>query len=406
HSPHQKDFTDDNIRERRIPLDGQDVLADVVRARKPIIIENPDKDPSVNKIFVAEVQTKSFCLVPIMTKQKVLGVIGVDNYYSGKKIMADHLTNLILFANFTALALENASLVTDVKLSQERYRAVLDNSPEAILGLDSSFRITVWNIGAQRLFGDSQEDIVGQFVSKLFDPLIFEIIMREVKAKNFFADLCVAGVNSKGLELEMDVIWAGSEARGDQKEWTVVIRDTSEQRKMQSQLIQAEKLSAVGQLISGVAHELNNPLSVILGYSEMFYKEGKGSVNVPLEDMGLIYENSLRCGDIVNNLLTFVRESHNKKQTVSVTKVVDSAVTLMEYKLRKTDDIVIEKLFEEHIPAVMSDFRQMEQIVVNLIQNACDAMESQSGEKKIVINVYHRENFVFISVADNGPGIS
>lgn len=406
HSPHQKDFTDEDMRKRTVALDGGDVLAEAVRTRKPLLVTDPGSDPRVNKAFVDEVQTRSFCLVPIMTEQRVLGVMGVDNYYSGAGITADHLSKLILFCNFTALALENAALVTDVRVSRERYRAVLDNSPEAILGLDAGFRVTVWNKGAKELFGYAEEEMLGSSASRLFDPLAFEVFSRELAAKGSFADPCVPGIGSNGNKLELYVICAGSgTGRRGGEEWTAVIRDTSEQRKMQAQLIQAEKLSAVGQLISGVAHEMSNPLSVILGLSEMFHRSGADPVKVTAEEMTLLFRSSLRCGDIARNLLAFVRESRKKKQAVSIPEAVDGAVTLMEYKLRRTDNIVIRKIYGEHLPPVLTDLSQLEQILVNLIQNARDAMSRQTGEKTITINAFRREEAVVITVADNGPGI-
>lgn len=85
---------------------------------------------------------------------------------------------------------------------------------------------------------------------------------------------------------------------------------------------------------------------------------------------------------------------------------MDGAVNLMEYKLRRTDNIVIRKIYGEHLPPVLTDLSQLEQILVNLIQNARDAMSRQAGEKTIAINAFRREEAVIITVADNGPGIA
>lgn len=406
HSTQQAGFSSENMRERVIPLDSADILAEVVATKKAVIIENPQEDPRVNKRFTEEVDTKAFCLVPVMAEQKVLGVIGVDNYYSGKKISYDQMNKLMLFGNFTALALENANLVTDIRMSEERYRTVLDNSPDAIIGLDAAFHVTVWNRGAQALFGYSFAEIMGQLVSKLFTPLAFEAVIRKVKGNGFFSDSCVEGVSALGKKLELDITWAGSGRwKHSADEWTVVIRDTSEQRKLQAQLIQSEKLSAVGQLISGVAHELNNPLTVILGNSELLHRVKTDPVCVSAAEIAEIYESAIRCGEIVKNLLAFVRESRKKKQAVMIPQIVASAIALTEYKLKKVDNITVTQKADPHLPPVMADFHQIEQILVNLIQNACDAMSEMTGDKKIVIKVFHRVNSVFVAVSDNGPGI-
>ena len=407
HSTEAVGFDEEKMRARAVPLGGDDILAEVVRGKKPVNVANPADAPGINRRFIEEVATKAFCLVPVMTERKVLGVIGADNYYSGRRITDEQMRNLSLFGNFTALALENASLVSSVKMSEGRYRTVLDNSPDAIVGLDSLLRVNVWNRGAQALFGYTAEEISGQLVSRLFDPLSFEGVLRQVRKKGFFSDCCVPGVNSAGRKLELDVTWAGSGKAPERKmEWTVVIRDTSEQRKTHAQLIQSEKLSAVGKLISGVAHELNNPLGAITGYSEILYRSRTGGTcQVPAEDLAAIYESSVRCGKIIKNLLLFVRETRNKRETVSLGQVVDSSLELMEYRLKKTENIRVVKRIADHLPPVMADYHQLEQILVNLIQNACDALSREQGERKIEIEAMYRITSVYISVADNGAGI-
>ncbi|MEK7721476.1 MAG: ATP-binding protein, partial [Elusimicrobiota bacterium] len=407
HSTEGVGFDEEKMRARAVPLDGDDILAEVVRKKKAVNVKKPGDAPGINRRFVEEVATKAFCLVPVMTERKVLGVIGADNYYSGRVITDEQMWNLALFGNFAALALENANLVSSVKMSEARYRTVLDNSPDAIIGLDASLRVNIWNRGAQALFGYAAVEISGRPVSMLFDPSAFEAILLQIGKNGFFAGVCVPGVSSTGKKLELDVAWAGSGKKNDaRKEWTVVIRDTSEQRRTQVQLIQAEKLSAVGQLISGVAHELNNPLSAIIGYSEILYRNrSSGTSLVPAEDLAAIYESSVRCGKIINNLLAFVRETRKKKQTISPVHVVNSAIGLMEYKLKKTEDICVTTRVGSHIPPIMADYHQIEQVLVNLIQNACQALSRNDGDKKIKVEIWHHVNSVLITVADNGPGI-
>ena len=400
-------FTEDQIRQRVISLASGDILAEVARTKKAVIVDNPFEDPRVNKSFIKEIKTKTFCLVPVMTKDKVLGIMGVDNYYTARRILPDQINRLMLFCNFTAIALENANLVADISMSEARYRTVLDNSLDAIFGLDNSLLVTVWNKGAQRLFGYSTKEMIGRPVSRLFEQSAFETIMREIGANNFYTGSCVTGINSFGKKLELDIVWAGSEKEsGGERDWTVVIRDTSEQRKIQAQLIQAEKLSAVGQLISGVAHELNNPLAVIVGYSQILHKIKTNPICASPEEVGNIYEAAMRCSEIIKNLLAFVRESRRKRQAVSVPDIAASALTLMSYKLKKAENIAITQHAYPHVPPVMADYHQIEQILVNLIQNACDALSETKGTKKIHIDVSYRLSSVFVTVADNGPGMT
>ncbi len=407
HSTHDIGFTDERLQKRKIPLDSGDILAHVAAEKKPVNIQDPFNDPRCNPKYLSEIETKAFCLVPIMTNQKVFGIIGVDNYYSERPITDDQMNNLMLFCNFTGLALDNAELLSGLKWSEAKYRAVLDNSVDAIVGLDKSLKITIWNNGAAKMFGYPAEKMTGQPISGLFEKSVFEAIIREIVRQGFFAGNDIPAVSAEGRKLNLDITWAGSEKdKHPGKEYTVVMRDISEHKKLQAQLIQAEKLSAVGQLISGIAHELNNPLSVILGYSELLEKMLNGKKNAAFSDeINHIYESSKRCREIISNLLAFVRESRDKKQIIDVTQAIKNTISLMEYKLCKTENINITQKLEDYLPPVAGDIQQLEQVMVNLIQNACDALSQKEKNKEIEIRTYHRHNYAYIAVTDNGPGI-
>ncbi|MDP3543903.1 MAG: ATP-binding protein [Elusimicrobiota bacterium] len=175
---------------------------------------------------------------------------------------------------------------------------------------------------------------------------------------------------------------------------------------LQSQLIQAEKLSAVGTLISAVAHELNNPLGAISGYVQLAQQEG-----CPpglRRDLEHIYANVLRCRKVVDNLLFFVRQSRRERGKVDLNAALDSALELLEYRLHKTDDVTVTKDASERAPLIVGDFQQVVQVLVNLINNACDAMAGvvrYPEGKRLVVRTGARAGRAFIRVEDNGPGV-
>jgi C4-dicarboxylate-specific signal transduction histidine kinase len=177
-------------------------------------------------------------------------------------------------------------------------------------------------------------------------------------------------------------------------------------RELQSQLIQAEKLSAVGQLISAVAHELNNPLGAISGYVQLAQLDDcPPSLKRDLEH---VYANVLRCRKVVDNLLFFVRQSRHERGRVDLNQAVDSALELLEYRLVKTEDVSVTKETSEGAPLIVGDFQQIVQILVNLISNSCDAMAGvvryPEGKRLILRTGFNGER-AFIRVEDNGPGV-
>lgn len=175
---------------------------------------------------------------------------------------------------------------------------------------------------------------------------------------------------------------------------------------LQSQLIQAEKLSAVGQLISAVAHELNNPLGAISGYVQLATRDG--CPPALRRDLDQIYSNVLRCRKVVDNLLFFVRQSRHERGKVDLNRAVTSALELLEYRLLKTEDVSVTKQASGGSPSIVGDYQQVVQVLVNLINNACDAMASvvrYPEGKRLLIRTGTAGGRAFIRVEDNGPGI-
>ena len=175
---------------------------------------------------------------------------------------------------------------------------------------------------------------------------------------------------------------------------------------LQSQLIQAEKLSAVGQLISAVAHELNNPLAAISGYAQMALMD-----ECPprlRDDLEHLYKNVLRCRKVVDNLLFFVRQSRQERRRVNLNEAAASALELLEYRLVKTENVRVVKELAERSPEIAGDFQQIVQVLVNLVGNACDAMERPAyrPEGKILTIRTGAQGRPFIDIQDNGAGIA
>lgn len=183
--------------------------------------------------------------------------------------------------------------------------------------------------------------------------------------------------------------------------------DRRQKAELQAQLIQAEKLSAIGQLISSVAHELNNPLAAISGYAQLAQLE-----DAPprlREDLKHVYENVLRCRKVVDNLLFFARQSRQERKRVDLNEAVRSALELLKYRLRKSEDVNVVTEPAEDGPLVRGDFQQIVQILVNLIGNACDAMEGVvrfPEPKRLVLRTGGGDGLAWIEVEDNGPGVT
>ncbi len=173
-------------------------------------------------------------------------------------------------------------------------------------------------------------------------------------------------------------------------------------RHTQEQLLQSEKMSAVGQLISGVAHELNNPLTAILGYAQLMENE---NISERVRDfVQKLYKQAQRTHRIVQNLLSFARQRKPQKQYVDLCRVLEDTLALREYDLR-LNDVTVEVEFEAPLPGVIADSHQLEQVFLNIINNAVDAMLETGKGGALSGRVFLEGDFVCVEIQDSGPGM-
>jgi len=183
----------------------------------------------------------------------------------------------------------------------------------------------------------------------------------------------------------------------------VVARDITEQKRLRQQLLQAEKMSAVGELVSGVAHELNNPLTTVIGFSQLLRMNSNLNEH-DKSDLELIIGEAERAREIVANLLTFARQTHSEKQALSVNDVVEKVLALRAYNLR-TGSISVNKDLEASLPLVTGNFHQLQQVLLNVIMNAEQAMQEANKRGSLTVKTKSDDETLTISIEDDGPGI-
>jgi signal transduction histidine kinase len=170
----------------------------------------------------------------------------------------------------------------------------------------------------------------------------------------------------------------------------------------QNQLIQSEKLSGIGEFVAGVAHELNNPLTSVMGFAELLQQSDMPEQQRKYLDV--IFKSAKRCQKIVASLLSFARRHAPERKVINLNEIVDSAVEILQYQMRTSNIEVVTQL-DPNLPATEADPHQIQQVFLNIINNARQAMEGQSRKGRLRVSTKASEGMVRVIFEDSGPGI-
>ncbi len=249
--------------------------------------------------------------------------------------------------------------------------------------------------------GSEASDEVGQ-LSRAFDKMTDTVNRTQAELKNYSKTL-EKMVESRTKYLEDEV---AERERAEEKLRTAhaqLQEAHDELKSSQEQLLQSSKLAAVGQLVSGVAHEVNNPLMAILGNSEMLLKKNEDERNQ--KRLQRIHDETNRAITIVRNLLSFARKQETEKVPVSVNESIENVINLRAYEM-SLDNIKIETDIASDLPEVMADSQQLQQVFLNLLINAEQAIKEIRDNGKVIIRAERAgKKKIRITFADDGPGI-
>ncbi|RMF94058.1 MAG: PAS domain S-box protein [Candidatus Schekmanbacteria bacterium] len=295
-----------------------------------------------------------------------------------------------------------------IEESEEYLRTIFSSLVDGIVVIDKEMVITDVNNYICDLLGYSREELVGEKLFKIYPDAGYSLLKKSIE-KHFEEEVTISGLEINLLAKEGEIIPTSikavllRDAEGKVFGSLGLIRDMREVKILQENLIQAEKLSSIGEMAAGVAHELNNPLTAIIGYSNLLMD--KKVSNDVKRQLQIINQQSQRCQNIVSNLLMFSRKYSAKKEYVNLNDLIKSTIALTAYDMN-SGGIIIEEEYAEGMPSAFVDGNKLQQVFVNLIQNARYAVEvADKKEKKISVKTAFDEKFFTIEVADTGIGI-
>ena len=300
--------------------------------------------------------------------------------------------------------------ITDPKRAQDtlarseaRYRHLVESASDAIVTLDANGRFTTVNHAAENISGYKRDELVGQwFAPMLPDDDLPKALGHFQQALSGETGLFESQFYRKDGEIRTISITYSTPQKDE--EVLCLIRDVTDQKMLQEQLIQSEKMSAIGQLVSGVAHELNNPLAGISAFAQLLLAEKRFPPDQRTA-AETIYSEARRASRIVQNLLTFARQHKAEKGPTAINQVLDDTLELRGYELR-VRGIDVRREYDESLPDTMADAHQLQQVFLNLITNAEQAMEQRDGHHhRLTVRTRRSGEAIRIEVEDTGAGI-
>ena len=391
------------------PLRGQRIRGDdpglVARstAREHLeLVRNSGAGPEPTDI-VNGFQAAAAAAVPLRSHGVVIGTLVITDPREGVFVPED-IRLLSTLATHAAVVIANARFFEMVRRAKEQWETAFDALSEGIAVIDDEGRVRRANRALASLLGMPLQNVIG---TPLADALLGRAnALHELLAATRRGERASPLVaRSESLRRTLRVNVAQIPGAATEHGIVVMVEDVTEQQALETQLVQSEKLAAVGQLISGVAHELNNPLTSITGLSE-FLLEQKELGKKDRGHLQVIHEQAERAGRIVRNLLTFAHKGAAERVPVDLNDVIRRTLSLTAYDL-KLKDVTVDRELSGALPDVLGDRHGLQQVVLNLVTNAAHALADNPREKQRIITVSTWfDGQVHLRVADTGPGIS
>lgn len=336
--------------------------------------------------------------IPCRVKDRVIAYIGLGRTQNGDYLTSEDLELLETVSDYVGIALENARLYRSLEQKAQEYQSLKDFSENIIESIsvgvvveDVQGRIVGWNKALESLTGRSRTGTLGRLTAEIIPG---QFLHRLTENKHLYKQPW------NGLTVNFSATSLVDKA-GNTRGTLIMIDNITDRIRLEDQLIQNDKLTSIGLLAAGVAHEVNTPLAVISSYSQMLRKE------ISPEDprhklLEKITRQTFRASEIVNNLLNFSRTNATEFAEIDVHQVISETLSLLEHQL-KGARIRVERVLDADYPVAVGNSGKLQQVFLNLFVNARDAMP-EGGELRVFTETV--DSKIEIIVQDTGIGIS
>jgi len=346
--------------------------------------------------------------LPFKVKERTLGYLGIGKTRDGDYLSSEDIDLLQTISGYVSIALENARLYESLELKALDYQALRDFSQNIIESINAGVlacnlegKIEAWNSALERLYGLRRSDVIGKTLEEVF-PQELRHELAQVSDPHHTLSLYkfrLRNAQDSPLILNLSAVpLIGKENKVIGR--LLIFTDLTERVNLEDQLMQAEKLSSIGLLAAGVAHEVNTPLAIIASNAQLLMRQMDPD-DARTRTLDKIIKQAFRASEIANNLLKFSRVSGSEYSDLDVNRVINETLSLVDPMLRAAK-ITVNAQLASSLPAVHGNSGKLQQVFMNLIMNARDAMP-RGGE--LTIATEFENSSLHVEVSDNGVGI-
>jgi PAS domain S-box-containing protein len=399
------------------PAAYRDFIHKIARKGKLFWKEAIEPETCPELAYLTRMGFQSVGFIPISAKEKkAIGILQIASHEP--KFAPVERQALDLIGNRMGVAIENALLQEQYIKSEEKYRSLFNNDPNPIFIIDTdSLEIVDINERARECYGYSRDELRGMSFLKLgdaddrevaygFEHLALDQSILLAKRRHYRK-------NGRSFYVNISVSHA---QYGESDVMIATTTDVTESIEKETQLIQASKMTTLGLMAAGMAHEINQPLNVIQICADFFLKMLRKEQPIPDEDLRSMAEdiiaNVTRATGIIKHVRHFARQSDVVTSKVSINAPVEDVFKVLGHQI-KVHQITLDLNLDPDIPYIMADHNRLEQVFINLVTNAIDAMDEKAElpeftgmAKRLQIKSYVEGNMVAVAVEDNGIGMS
>lgn len=381
-----------------ISLEEDSILCRCVNDKRPFNIQNAKEEPIVSPYLIQMLGAESFGIVPLMSRDNVIGLIWVDNLFTGRPIKDEDLQFLMGFSSHIASAIENARLFENVNLARSELKNIFESMSDMVYFTDKDLVIRRINQAVAEKTGKPEREIIGRKCYEIFhgktEPWDKCPHSRLMETKKPYVGEIEDPFLGGTFVVSNSPIF---DSAGNFVGTVHISRDITELRTLRERVIHSERMAALGELAARVAHEIRNPLISIGGFARRLEKR----LNDDKREYAKIIVNEVsRLENILKEILGFVRSSKYVKSRVDINELVDSIIDFTKHEVNEKKNTLVRDLSEETLISLI-DSDKIKEAILNIISNAAQATDHGS----ITIRTRAENSEVIIELIDTGCGI-